>query len=246
MEKMGEYIKVIWTHVSWNGMHHRCYNLKHTSYPDYGGRGIEVCDRWHDEEGFENFIKDVGLRSERALSIDRINVNGNYEPTNCRWSSIEQQANNRRDNHFIIVDGEKGTIAEMSRRYNMHVERIGNRLKRGWTPEEACKIPIGQKRKNDVILTYNGVSKRLSYYAKEFGIEFSTLRHRLNVGWTVENALTTPTKNIFTAFGEQANLSQFCEKFNISKISCAGKIKGRLGYRKGFNYTNKNCKNFYS
>jgi hypothetical protein len=77
----------------------RCYNPNINNYPDYGGRGIEVCDRWRFGEngrtGFQCFLEDMGC-PPRGKSLDRINVNGNYEPSNCRWATIFEQARNKR------------------------------------------------------------------------------------------------------------------------------------------------------
>lgn len=75
----------------WYGMMHRCYRETATGYHRYGGRGIRVCDRWH---SFEHFYADMG-EAPSALSLDRINNDGNYEPENCRWATAKQQANNR-------------------------------------------------------------------------------------------------------------------------------------------------------
>lgn len=72
----------------------RCYNVNQKSWADYGGRGIEVCDRWL--ESFENFLADVGERPSPEHSLDRIDVNGDYEPDNVRWSTYREQARNRR------------------------------------------------------------------------------------------------------------------------------------------------------
>lgn len=79
----------------WSEMKHRCEYKKHRAFKDYGGRGIRVCERWQD---FWNFLKDVGHRPYPNLSIDRIDVNGNYEPSNFRWATPAQQMRNRRCN----------------------------------------------------------------------------------------------------------------------------------------------------
>jgi hypothetical protein len=239
---MFKYIQVVWTYTSWLGMHHRCYHENHSSYKDYVERGIKVCGRWHGDEGFDNFIEDVGIRPARNYSIDRIDVNGNYEPTNCRWADAKQQANNTRKNRYIVVNGEKGTISEMAIKYGIHKERIRARLEIGWTPEEACTIGINQQRSNDVIITYNGISKRLSDYVREFDIEFSTLRHRIKKGWTVEQALTTPVKRIFTVFGETESINYLSEKFGIRKSTIYERLREGWSIEDALTTPVKECK----
>src|SRR5206468_1663320 len=81
------------TYRSWYAMKARCTNSNHTSYHHYGGRGITVCERWLNS--FEAFLTDMGDRPE-GTSLDRIDVNGNYEPSNCKWSTPSEQANNKR------------------------------------------------------------------------------------------------------------------------------------------------------
>jgi hypothetical protein len=84
---------------TWEGMKQRCYNPNHFGYKYYGGRDIKVCNRWLNS--FEDFINDIGDRPSEEYSLDRINVNGNYEPSNCKWATSTEQAKNKRNNKKI-------------------------------------------------------------------------------------------------------------------------------------------------
>jgi hypothetical protein len=89
-------------YIVWNSLKTRCLNPKSSSYVHYGGRGITVCPEWRDS--FEAFLRDVGPRPE-GHTLDRIDTNGNYEPGNCRWATQEEQANNRRADAQVLVNG---------------------------------------------------------------------------------------------------------------------------------------------
>lgn len=112
----------------------RCYKKNNNRYERYGGRGISVCDEWlNNKESFFEWAFNNGY-SEK-LTIDRINVDGNYCPENCRWSTMKQQQNNRSNNIYISLNGETHTISEWSIITGIKRCTIWNRYKNGWTPE---------------------------------------------------------------------------------------------------------------
>lgn len=118
---------------SWKDMRARCNNPNNADYADYGGRGIAVCDAWDD---FAAFYADMGDRPD-GFTIDRIDVDGNYEPGNCRWASHKEQANNKRSNHLIEIDGERLTLQAWCDRYGIDSSKVRYRLSVGMPPKEA-------------------------------------------------------------------------------------------------------------
>lgn len=126
----------------WCAMKSRCYTVNNLSYPNYGGRGIRVCEEWFNYANFKSWAEKHGYRSD--LTIDRIDVDGNYYPENCRWCSRIDQANNKRSNHFITAFGDTKTLAqwELDERCNCNPAQISYRVKRGWTPENAISVPV--------------------------------------------------------------------------------------------------------
>ena len=122
-------------HDTWRSMKRRCYTKSHKEYERYGGRGITVCDEWKDKfECFYEWAMQNGYNDN--LTIDRINVNGNYEPSNCRWITIKEQQNNRRNNHYITYNGETLTAIQFAKKYNMNNSTLITRLNRGWSIEK--------------------------------------------------------------------------------------------------------------
>lgn len=95
---------------SYKSMILRCESPNNASYANYGGRGISVCEEWHNPYVFGKWAEANGFR--KGLTLDRIDVNGNYCPSNCRWATKKEQANNRRDSLFITIDGVTKTLSQ--------------------------------------------------------------------------------------------------------------------------------------
>ena len=128
-----------------NDIKKRCLNPKHKSFKYYGGRGITVCSRWLDPAmGYANFISDMGYRPSSKHSIDRIDNHGNYEPSNCRWATVAQQVRNKRNNHFVTLNGETLTTSEWSVRLGIHLATLQTRLRNGWG-ERALLEPVNKR-----------------------------------------------------------------------------------------------------
>lgn len=115
---------------AWASMLQRCTNSRSTNYHRYGGRGIRVCKRWLK---FENFYKDMGPRPSLRHSIERKKNNKGYGPSNCKWATRIQQANNTRRNVYVVIDGRIQTIAEWTAEAGLNRNTIQKRLKRGWS-----------------------------------------------------------------------------------------------------------------
>lgn len=130
----------------WSGMIARCKYKTMQNYKKYGGRGITVCEKW--QESFEAFYNDMGPRPSLNHSIERIDVNGNYEPGNCRWATKEEQANNTRGNHFVIYQEKKMTVAQAIRLANLDISpgTVRGRMQKGWTFEDAISKPRQKKK----------------------------------------------------------------------------------------------------
>lgn len=118
---------------SWRAMKRRCYEHTNNVYHNYGGRGIKVCDRWLNS--FQNFYEDMGDRPSKEYSLDRVNVNGDYTPENCRWATSTEQNCNRRDN--IKVGENKISLSQYCRENNLIYKTILGRLRRGLSFEKA-------------------------------------------------------------------------------------------------------------
>lgn len=120
----------------WNGLKQRCRNPKAREYKYYGAKGVKVCERWL---SFENFISDMGICPD-GLSIERINVNGDYEPSNCRWATPKEQANNRRNTPYLSLGDKTLPLMEWVAITGLTEDTIRQRKNKGWTDVAALTV----------------------------------------------------------------------------------------------------------
>lgn len=127
-------------HRVWSHIINRCTNRRSPYYARYGGRGIKVCERW---EWFPNFYKDMGPRPGPGYSIERINNDGDYKPSNCKWATKQEQARNRRSNRHITFAGRTQLLVEWAEETGISEETIYARINQlGWTVEKALTTPV--------------------------------------------------------------------------------------------------------
>jgi len=126
---------------AWISMKTRCYRPTYKQFGDYGGRGIRVCDRW--KVSFENFFADMGSKPSRAHTLDRIDTDKDYEPTNCRWATRKEQQNNRRNTLLVVYRAQELSLEYAvilaGRIVRRNVART--RIKRGWDVARAVETP---------------------------------------------------------------------------------------------------------
>ena len=128
-----------------SGMKSRCFSKNNPNFNHYGGRGITICQEWIDDfMSFYDWALENGYQDN--LTIDRIDVNGGYEPNNCRWLTMEAQLRNTRRNHFVEINGESRTIAEWARIYGISPQTINSRIRKGVSEQDAILIPVNRKR----------------------------------------------------------------------------------------------------
>ncbi len=172
-------------HRTWGSMIQRCENINHHAYMNYGGRGISICKRWR--ESFLNFLADMGARPSISHSIDRINNNGNYEPSNCRWATEQEQKSNRSDNRFITFRGETMTISDLAKKHGITYNILNKRISAGWDLEKALTHPVKVMNRE---ITYNNVTKTINEWSEISGIPILRLHDRIANGWSFEKAIS--------------------------------------------------------
>lgn len=142
----------------WSGIKTRCYNSNDKKYMNYGGRGIKMADEW--KNNFHSFATWAVCNGyEEHLTIDRINVDEDYSPNNCRWSTWEVQENNRTNNHLLEYDGKIHTLAEWAKITGIKRHTIEQRIRYGWTTERILTTKTMSPSASGVIGSHNRWTK---------------------------------------------------------------------------------------
>lgn len=132
-------------HKLWAGLKNRCYNKNARKYANYGGRGIKVCAEWKTNYlAFKNWCLANGY--EPGLTLERLDVNGDYSPSNCIFATQKVQQNNRTNNHRITYEGDTKTLSQWAEYLGMPYKMLEHRINRGWSVADAFTIPKGGKR----------------------------------------------------------------------------------------------------
>lgn len=123
----------------WINMHNRCYNKKHDAFKWYGAQGIKVCNEWHSFLPFKEWAEKNGY--DDTLSIDRIDGQNDYKPSNCRWQTQKEQMNNVSSNRILVFNNEELTQAKFAEKYKLKYHTVVNRLRLGWSLDKIVNTP---------------------------------------------------------------------------------------------------------
>lgn len=204
----------------WAGMKSRCSNQNDDNYPNYGGRGVTVCERW--VQSFEDFLADMGPRPSMDHSLDRYpDNNGNYEPGNCRWATSKEQSNNRRSSRFIVVKGETMTVAEAAEKAGINYLTFIDRVNRGLTDDELLKSPTEPEQ-----ITHDGLTLTVIGWARRLGFHVSSIRKWLRSGLTIAEIIGKQKRSsLRTIRGETKTLTEWSRVYNIDEKVVRWRVK---------------------
>jgi hypothetical protein len=178
---------------TYRAMRSRCENPRAAGYELYGGRGISVSPRWLK---FELFWLDMGPTWKAGLSIERIDNDGNYDPSNCRWATPREQGANRRDNVTIQTPDGPMTVSDAAQRFGIERNTIYSRLRYGWK-EAHLFLPVtkdNSRRQDNIIIPTPEGPMIAAHAARKYGIGVSTLFARIRAGWP-ETDLLRPARS---------------------------------------------------
>ena len=203
-----------------SNMKRRCYNSNSKDYKYYGGKGVTICDNWlNDFMQFYEWALNNGYQDN--LTIDRKDVNGNYEPDNCRWVTMLVQGSNKTNNVFIEHDGEIKTISQWERETGINRDILKSRINRG--QENIFKD------ESLIIVDINGESKTLKQWSRDSGINYTTIVNRYHQGFSPEDLLYDHKKD-FKRIEYNGKMYTVSELAKISDGLTREIIKSRIKY----------------
>lgn len=213
----------------WNNIKKRCYEPTNNHYKRYGGRGIKLCDEWLTFDNFYNWAIQSGYKVEllknnkNKWSIDRIDNNGNYEPTNCRWVDFITQQYNKEKTIYLIYDNRRYNLLELSNQLGINKYCLKSRIKRSWDIDKLNK-PIIEKNKEKVI--YNGKKYTYAELAKLTNNTTKNIYRRIAIlGWSVEDAISLPSCKYSTKIktfeykGKQMTITDIAKDLGIGRTT---------------------------
>jgi hypothetical protein len=172
----------------WAHMKERCHNPMCADYKNYGGRGIMVCNEWEEFTPFYKWAMANGYKDN--LTLERIEINGNYEPENCKWIPKAEQANNKRNNRLISYKGQQKTLAQWANILGLRYGLLHTRLSCGWSVKRVFETPGPESGLGNIkTITYRGKSKSIAQWARDLGIPYKVLYGRLYRGQSIEQII---------------------------------------------------------
>jgi hypothetical protein len=219
---------------TWSGIIKRCEQTSHASYDRYGGRGIKMCPEWRNS--FMKFFEDMGPKPGPEYSIDRINNDGDYEPSNCRWATKEEQDYNRSTTIDVTIPSTGNVLnsKQASEHLNMNQNTLYTRLFRGKDIEH----PVVPHR---AFRMYKGEMKTLDELSAISGIDKKLIKSRISNGMTVEEAVDKPYHEIpkYSYKGEMLTVADICDREHIAPYNLRYHLRGGLTVEEAIRHIKK-------
>lgn len=186
----------------WQAMIRRCENPENEHYKDYGGRGIKICDDWHDVGKFATWAYSNGFDPKAKTgecTIERRDVNGNYCPDNCFWANMKTQSRNKKNNRLMKINEDSKTLVEVSENVGILATTISGRLRRGWSVDKAISTPVdkrvGGNLKPTICMNDGKTYCSLIDAATAYGLSYDKVRRAIDTGKDVDGYIFLTKKD---------------------------------------------------